>query len=277
MIHSLSEDGAEEVSLRLARFPERGDAHVWLHVALDGRAWSLADEGFRTEMALATAVDEDTAEFHAQQGARHISFHASQRHSGHLRGRVSARVHVAETRHPELGPGAQPLSLNLTFHAHSPGFKSPSKRWEMTGRLVGTVEVSGNVVKIDHVFGKWHEQTGPRARFAPAFTYLNVQNPELSLLAIGFDEGAAGYAMINGETVGVVDLEIDPAGEASRNFDVTLSDQRRVKGRARVVQTWSVPIEGKRRPGSSVLINSNFGDLVGTLNDWVPPDRTERE
>jgi hypothetical protein len=36
------------------------------------------------------------------------------------------------------------------------------------------------------------------------------------------------------------------------------------------VQEWSVPIEGIRRPGSSVVVDSNIGRLTGSLNDWNP-------
>lgn len=32
-----------------------------------------------------------------------------------------------------------------------------------------------------------------------------------------------------------------------------------------------VPIEGVRRPGSSVVVESNLGVMLGSLNDWQPP------
>lgn len=270
MIHSLSEDGGEDVSLRLARFPDKGVAHVWLHVANEKGAWSLVDESFELTHVDATAVRDDAVEFSAGRGTQWLRFESAGRNSGRLEGRVTGELLVASTRHPREERGTVALAIDIDFAARSAGYRSPTNRWEITGRLAGTLDMAGNAFEFDHHYGKWHEQTGPRARFAPAFTYLNVQNEQLALLAIGYADGAAGYAQFGQQTVGVSALTIDPPGSEERKFSVLLEDGRKIEGRSRMVQHWSVPIEGQRRPGSSVIVDSNYATLWGTLNDWDP-------
>lgn len=270
MVASLSKNGVEDVSFRLARFPDRGIAHVWLHVATSNGAWSLVDESFEPVHRDATPVRDDSAEFRAVRERQWLLYEADGRNGGRLHGRVTGQLLVVPTRHPLNQSGNLPLAIDVHFEARSPGYRSPMNRWEITGRLSGTIAIGSERLEFDHDDGKWHEQIGPRPRFAPAFSYFNVQNDRLALLAMGFARGASGYALIGNETVGVASLVIDPVGTRERAFSVTLEDGRRVEGRSRTVQEWSVPIEGRRRPGSSVIAESNFGRLLGTLNDWDP-------
>jgi len=138
----------------------------------------------------------------------------------------------------------------------------------MTGSVQGTIKVAGKTLTFDHTEGKWHEQTGSRPAFAPAFTYLNLQNKALTLLATGLRDTAVGYAERDGKVIGVDALTIDPVGQEERPFVVTLNDGQRIEGIARKVQDWSVEIEGKARPGSSIIAETSEGNLFGSLNDW---------
>lgn len=271
MIFALSDDGTEEISLRLARFPDRGTGTVWLHVADGAGAWSLASETFELAAAGATPVRADAANFGARQGADTVTFESFDRNAEHMRGRVHGMLHAARTRHPDSATGDEPVAFDLAFHADAPGFRSETNRWELTGRITGTISLPGRTLAFDHA-GKWHEQTGPRARFAPAFTYFNVQGAGLALLVVAFEDRVDGYALVDGRMLGIRSFEIEDATLATRRFRTVLSDDRVVSGSARVVQTWSVPIEGRRRPGTSVLVDSNVGPLLGTLNDWDPAD-----
>ncbi len=268
MIGFLSEDGSSDLSLRLARFPGKDEAHVWLHAAFAGSAWSVADDGFTLAGPLLTDVDRDIASFSAVQSSQSITFHAVDRDDA-LTGYVSANLLVSATRHPEPGVGVVPAHLQLVFRARSGGLKSKSGRWELSGHLSGLVTIAGRSWEIDAA-GKWHEQTGPRKTFAPAFTYLAAQSETGAVLVIGRAAGAAGYAELDGALLPVTSFEIDPQGAAERSFRIGLQDGRSIEGVARVRQRWSVPIEGQRRPGSSVLIDSNFGSFRGSLNDWEP-------
>lgn len=269
MIFALSADGADEISLRLARFPDKGTATIWLHIATVDGAWSLAHEAFELENREATQVREDTATFGAHLGSQQVTFTSTDRNSAHMQGQVKASFNANPTRHPELEAGRVPVALDLNFMGGSQGFRSETNRWELTGEVVGTISVAGKTYDFNHA-GKWHEQTGPRARFAPAFTYFNVQGENLALLAIGFVDRVNGYVLAGDEMLGVQAFTIDPPGLGPRAFRLSTSRGDTIEGSVRTVQAWSVPIEGKRRPGAAVLVNSNRGPLLGTLNDWQP-------
>jgi len=289
MIFALSADGTEEVSVRLARFPDRGRGTVWLHVADRDGAWSLADDSFELVAAGATPVRADTATFAARREAAAVTFESLDRNTERMHGSIQGTLRAAKTRHPEpyahahahadagagtgagagADAGSEPVSFDLAFHADSPGFRSQTNRWELVGRIVGTISLPGRTIAFDHA-GKWHEQTGPRMQFAPAFTYFNIQGDGLAMLVVALDDRVDGYALVDGRTLGIRSFEIDHPGLATRRFRTVLTDDRVVEGAARVVQTWSVPIEGRRRPGTSVLVDSNVGPLLGTLNDWDP-------
>ena len=45
-----------------------------------------------------------------------------------------------------------------------------------------------------------------------------------------------------------------------------------IEGEAAVRRQNSVPIEGQRRPGSTVVLTTNVGKMAGHLNDWQPRD-----
>jgi S-formylglutathione hydrolase len=267
MVGFLAEDGESDLSLRLARFPGKDEAHVWLHAAFAGGAWSVVDDRFTLTGPPVTAIDQDTVTFGAMHSIQSISFHATNRRES-LTGYVSANLLVANTRHPEAGVGVVPAHLQLLFRARSGGLKQAG-RWELPGYLSGTVTIEGKTYQIDST-GKWHEQTGPRARFAPAFSYLAAQSDAGALLVIGQDNDARGYAELEGSVVPVISFEIEPEGPDQRAFRIGLRNGRSIEGVARITQRWSVPIEGKRRPGSSVIITSNLGIFRGSLNDWVP-------
>ena len=273
MIFALSEDGEQEISLRLARFPLTGKATIWLHIATPEGAWSLADDNFETSND-ATPVAGDVASFVASRKDQLISFISEQRHAAHMQGKVTGVLNVQPTRHPTLGEGSLPVSVDLNYTSDSPGYRSPNGRWEMTGVITGSVTVKGKTTALSHA-GKWHEQTGPRARFAPAFTYFNVQNENVALLAIAFAGGVNGYGMSNGKLHALQAFEIEDSASSPRRFKAVLVDASTqsklvIEGSARRVQSWSVPIEGKRRPGSAVMVDSSAGKMFGSLNDWQP-------
>lgn len=269
MILLLSDDARTEVSLRLARFPLTGNGTVWLHVATPDGAWSLADESFELDTQTATPVNEDAVRFSAHQGSQSLDFQSTRRDSGMMQGRATGSFLVSATRHPELVPGDVPVRLELNFTARNNGYHD-NGRWEMTGFVFGTVTVGNNTI-FTGAEGKWHEQTGPRNGFAPAFRYFNVQSEYVAVLAIQYANRFRGYAMLADGFHDLTEVSIAaPDGSSDRSFHLTLDNGQVIEGTSHQVQEWSVPIEGVRRPGSSVVVDSNIGQLVGSLNDWTP-------
>jgi hypothetical protein len=285
---AMSLDGATELSIRLARHPAGNSGSVWMHLAIDGEAWSLVEEDLHlraepgpvaadgpTPIA-ATPVAEDAVEFRAG-GRGDVRFESRMRHSPAMRGEMLATLYAHPSRDPEPGPGDVPIRFELTFNADGPGGRlNEGSRWELFGRVHGRVIVGGRVHQID-LPGKWHEQVGERPVFAPAFTYLNVQGERFGLLAIDLDGRAVGFAAEAGRTVPVVRFEIEPPGQPLRRFEAELDGGEVIAGSARVVQSWWVPVEGQRRPGSGVVVDSNRGPLAGSLNDWQPAPSAKGE
>jgi hypothetical protein len=175
---------------------------------------------------------------------------------------------VSTTRHPELVPGDIPVKVDLQFTARSAGYHN-NGRWELTGTVQGSVSVANDLF-FSVTEGKWHEQTGPRAAFAPAFRYFNVQNQDTAILAIQYENSFRGYALLPDGFHDLTAVDIDPPENDPRHISLTLDNGQTIEGVTQVVQEWSVPIEGQRRPGYSVVVDSNLGQLAGSLNDWEP-------
>lgn len=268
MIGYISDDGTREISVRLARHPGDGRGEVWMSVAVPGSAWSVADDGFALSNPTATPVGADSVTFKVERKDQEVSFRSVHRQGSEMQGEVRGRLRLLETRDPARGPGQIPVNVDLRFKAGTAGFRVRG-RWELTGEVQGDVTIDGHRYHFAGR-GKWHEQTGPRAKFAPAFTYLNLENRSASLLAIGFKNRVTGYVLAKGKVHGVRSFTVDPQGAASRHFKLVLSDKQVIEGTAKIVQRWSVPIEGRRRPGTSVIAETTIGRMTGSLNDWNP-------
>ena len=91
-----------------------------------------------------------------------------------------------------------------------------------------------------------------------------------SLLARDGGGSTWGFALLDGETVGVETFTIDPLGTPERSFHVELADGRSIDGKTAIVRETSVPIEGERRPSATVRVSTNLGEMIGHLNDWQP-------
>ena len=271
MVFSMSDDGEQEISLRLARFFERERGEIWLHVATSDGAWSLAFDGFQLPHTRATPVFDESAVYAAKRGEESVRFATDARHEGRMRARVTGRLFANPTRHPEPGAGQVPVSFDLAFSGSWPGVRSANGRWELTGAVDGWIEVNGRRTAISHQ-GKWHEKFGPRPSFARSFVYFAAQSEDRALLAIGSAAGTGGFFRQGDDVRQVTGLDIDPHGSAMRAFEITLDNGDVLAGTARVVQDWSVPIEGRRRPGSAVLLDGDLKGMTGTLNDWVSGD-----
>lgn len=264
-----SNDAGTTLDVRLARFPAQGKATLWLYAFVDGHQYALVDEGLSLVTAEATDQSAPSAHYEAT-GPAQVRLGRQGGFSAGMKGRVIATASVSRTADPSPGPGEIPVSVEVSFRArHEPVRVSPG-RVEVMGHVVGSIRIADRIVAID-MPGKWHEQHGSRPRFAPAFTYLVFQGPQNGIIATKAAGGAWGYAIEGQVASRVVGLAITPYGVQKRDFSAKLEDGRVISGTANVVREVNVPIEGKRRPGAAVTVESDLGGMVGILNDWTPP------
>lgn len=268
MLVGISPDGSVELSVRLARFPGRGEGSLWVSVAAWGRVLAMNDDGLELPDAGATPVHDAQVQFEVA-GAAGARFSSENRQGASMRGTLVGWAKTHEALHPEPGVGTLPVTFEATFEASHEGIRVRPGRLEVFGRVRAQITTPDGTFDLD-VPGKWHEQTGSRPRFAGTFTYLAAQNETTALLARGRGPQDWGYLKEGDDVTLVRTFEIDPLGSDVRHFRLVLEDGREVEGRATVLRQGSVAIEGQRRPGATVVVESEVGRLVGHLNDWDP-------
>jgi len=268
-IVGLSADLSREFSLRVARFPPKGSGSLWAAVELgEDRHAAVLDPVPLGEDAAPARVGEPACRW-TLAGEAPTRFERA-RDEHRLRGTASAAFRAHETLEPPDAAGTIPITIEASFEsAHEPVLVRPG-RWEVMGRTRATIRTPSGRAELD-LPGKWHEQSGERPRFAPAFAYLNVQGDRRGLLAVHSERGDYGYLWGEGAIARVRALRIDPPSDR-RSFRVVLQDGRAIHGVAEVRRRYAVRVEGQTRPGATVAVTSDVGPLVGHLNDWTPRD-----
>jgi hypothetical protein len=264
-ISGLSEDGASEFEVRLARFPPRSSGTLWATVCLADQVYNVALDDVRLAVPGRTRVEEADARFEVSD-ALGTSARLERHREGPLVG--SARVAVSAHRSvdPPPGAGREAVLIDARFEsAHAPVQVLPG-RLEVMGRVSATVRTPSGLFTIAGP-GKWHEQTGSRPRFATPFTYLTATSRDHGLLAVERQPASFGFAWIGAETIKVMAVKIAPPADR-RSFTVDLEDGRRIDGETRTIRTISTPIEGQRRPSATIAVTSTIGDMIGHINDW---------
>jgi hypothetical protein len=260
-------DAGREISLRLARILGGQYATMWAGFeGLEGN-YALADRTPLEDQAVATAVDREAASFRAS-GAWSASFERADRSRASMHGSAEMTGKLHAGSEPPEGPGVHPASIALSFKAlHAPVLVRPG-RLEVFGRGRGWIKLPSGTVQVDG-YAKWHEQVGDRPRFAPAFTYVTLQGESAALLAVASQGGHFGFALRDGRTTRLRRLDISPLSP-ERTFRAELEDGSFIRGTTRSLRSTSVPIEGGRRPGSTVIAQTDLGQLTGNINDWQP-------
>jgi hypothetical protein len=274
MLAAISMDGREELALRIARDPDSGTGTIWMHLAIDGVVYSTVEEDVPLPMdTTRLSMDTPWSEL-ALDGVRFTRDTATGFRQDAAPISVEAELRASPRRHPEAGDGFHPVTLSLSFRPDGRSFRvHGGTRREAYGEVRGTVTTPERTQGLT-LPAKWHEQWGPRGRFAPSFTYLNLQNDANALLAIRYAQGAVGYLMDAAGEHRVTALEIDPEGPATRRFRMTVEGRPDVTGTVRVTQRWSGPVEGRRRTGAGGVAETSLGALAGSLNDWEAPAPT---
>jgi hypothetical protein len=266
---AMTEDGSTEIAMRIARFPGRGEATLWLAAYVGDRSWGLAQEDLELGKGAGVTGVEDAEVSFAVTGTAQALIACRNRHTPMMTCMVRAAGLAHESLDPPLGKGTIPLRVGAEFRARHVGDRARPGRLEIFGTVKATIESPDGTHRFESL-GKYHEQTGERPSFAGAFTYFAVQGEGASLLARSASGATWGFALVEGETVAVETFTIDPFAVPQRAFRVELADGRTIEGRTEIVRLTSVPIEGERRPSATVRVNTNLGPMVGHLNDWKP-------
>lgn len=273
-VSGLSEDITFSFSLRLGRLPPKDSGTLWMSSNIGGVHYAVAESQLALTSRDATPIKDSEVTFEVV-GDSSAKFRSHMRHTGSMHGEVEARALAHPSSHPEEGAGEIPMSVSVAFRVgHMPVYVRPG-RMEVMGRVNGRVQV-GDIAHEFDMPGKWHEQTGPRPKFAPAFTYLFVQGEGIGIMTSKHVNTAWGYVLQNGAITAVTALDIDPYGANPRHLTVTLEDGRKIEATARIIREVSVPIEGHRRPGATVIVDSEIGLMVGALNDWDPAGKYDK-
>jgi hypothetical protein len=263
----LSLDGESTLSGRLARFPGKQTASLWLALSVPGAHFSLAEDLPLSGSPERTDVAAESVEF-LLPGAECGWF----LRRGRQDCRFSATAAMRGSAHAQFEPpadrGASRVGFTAEFSCSHTPVGTRGGRIEVFGAVSATIETPDRLVSFEGL-GKWHEQVGDRPTFGRAFTYMSVQAPGVAVLARTGGGSHWGFVAFGDEVVPIVTFRID-AQAATRRFSLGLTDGREVSGVARVRWMDSVPIEGLRRPGALVDVECDLGRLVGQLNDWNP-------
>ena len=267
---AVSPTGDRELSLRVARFPGRGAATLWLALFIGDERYGAALEDVHLGAFTGRTPVEDREVSFAVEGPAQARLECRNRDTAAMRCTAHAEALAFATNDPPLGNGTLPVSIDAEFVARHRATPARAGRVEVFGTVKATLTTPKGVTRFEAP-GKWHEQTGERPRFAAAFTYFTIQGSGASLLA-GLSGGSPwGFAVLDGATVDVSTFTIAPLGPPSRSFRVELADGRVIEGETAIVRETSVPIEGQRRPSATVRVETNLGPMSGHLNDWNPP------
>jgi hypothetical protein len=265
-ISGLTEDGASEFEVRLARFPSRSSGTLWATVCLRDQVYNVALDDVKLAASGRTRVEAADARFEASDASQ-TSAQLERHRDGTLIGSARVAVSAHRSADPPAGVGSEAVTIDAHFDsAHAPVQVLPA-RLEVMGRISATVRTPSGIFSIAGV-GKWHEQTGNRPRFAAPFTYLTATSHDHGLLAVERQPAPFGFAWIGGETIKVKAVKIAPPADR-RAFTVELENGRRIDGETRTIRTISTPIEGQRRPSATVEITSTIGTMIGHINDWI--------
>ena len=191
-----AEDGMTTFDVRIARFPEQNQASLWLYIYVDGGQYSLVDNAVALTHQAVTPVQRDDVTF-AVRGSSSAELTGTARYSRNMRGVLRAEGFTHAAAHPEPGGGTVPVAIDASFAAQHEPINVRAGRIEVMGRIEATITIADDVYTAA-LPGKWHEQTGIRPDFAPAFTYLFLQGENLGLMATKHARGAWGYVYRNG-------------------------------------------------------------------------------
>src|SRR6185503_17393211 len=155
---AMTDDGATEIGLRIARFPGRGEGTLWLSAFVGDERYGVAQEDVELgDTTGATPVERAEARF-AVSGPAQASIECRERHTAGMVCTAHAEAKTWENLDPPLGAGTVPLRVDAVFRARHAGDRARPGRIEVFGTVEATFETPHGVYRFASL-GKYHEQT----------------------------------------------------------------------------------------------------------------------
>jgi hypothetical protein len=267
-LDAVSPDGTLAFVARLGRYPTKQIAWVWAHVFTPNGCVSYNHDQVLCDGHV-VAVDDPDAAYDAGDGS--ASFRREGPRGGIQSGAATVRVLAHAGSTAPNRPGTVPLELDATFRPHGvlPGAGNLPGRTEEHGTVRVRASWPGGELDLE-ALGQWHEQHQEAPRFTVPFTYITVRGVDTSLVAIIGAKNSGGILRRAGTGIRATAVRITPPGDA-RTIECDLEDGSTITGAVRSTYRYSVPIDGRPRPGTIVTGTRGGADVSGCVNDWIAP------
>src|SRR5262245_54429176 len=115
-ISGLSEDGASEFEVRLARFPARSSGSLWATVCLADQVYNVARDDVRLAVPGRTRVEEAAAQFEVSD-ASGTAARLERHREGPLIGSARVAVSAHRSADPPPGAGSEAVMIEARFES----------------------------------------------------------------------------------------------------------------------------------------------------------------
>lgn len=265
-VNGASADGKTAFILRLARYPGQDRAWLWAFAFLpEGSTYSYVDDRLPLSGARGrTPVERRRVVY--ELPAVPVRLERFGGPESLTRVQASVRVRGHKSTNPPVGPGGAPLEISARFApAHAVQAGMPG-RTEVLGSVEATLHAAETNISLSGL-GHWHEQSGDRPSFAPTLTYATLRGERLSFIAIMRAQGDTGF-VVRGKKVDAVEKFLIEPIAPSRGFSLHLAGGEVIEGSFAPVHSYTMTIEGRSRPGSIGVAQTEYGSLSGMINDW---------
>jgi hypothetical protein len=262
-----SADGAQQVTLRLCRYPEAGLAWLWAHCLLDGNVYSFTDhavpcapDAAADSSSMVRFADAQDMFVFRRQGERVSPVAAA------VAGRCGLR-HGGEARH-----GAGPLKARIEV-----SFRTQAR---YSGLLPGRTEVFGpgraevNIAGRQWTFegpAQFHEQRQTEPRFTVPFAYGTFWSGDAGMTLLLTPQGQGGYMVTPAGTRELNAVAMPPSG-GSRQLELGFADGERTAFSVSERGHYAIPVYGRSWRGAMIQADAFGRRWYGHLNDFRGED-----
>lgn len=260
----VSEDGQSGFIVRLCRYPEQNTAWLWAHAFFPGKLLAYNDNYLPCPGGITRVEEADVT--YSLSGDPSVLFKRIGPRDQPSGGKVSGAVMAHPDPDAANGPGTVSLQIEAELHPRHPPWRPNKYRSEWLGDAEGKLVTGDSRVEIRGL-GHWHEQHQKAPRWQVPFTYLTLRGPNLALILTAMKGDDQGFILRGSEISRVISIAIGPPGPR-RSCQFTLEDGSRLSGEIMTTHQYTVPIYGRRRPGTLVTAEVGGERLSGCVNDW---------